>query len=422
MRAIIRAEVQLMKSKGLNLTAQNALLVKNGFVTPIPDHPLVKLLNAPNPYMSRGQLWSTAVMDHRIGGNAFILKARYTSGLLEGSVAELWRLRPDRVRIIPDAAQFCRYEYRTGSGVVTFDYRDVMHFKTRNPFNEFYGQSPIAVIMDRLGIDLNMRGFLRTFFERGGTGPGAILTTKQKVRPEFVEEMKDRLRRFGGPAGWHETLVLDGNESTYQQMGLNRGLRDALPAEIDHQTEARIAMVYGVPGSIVGLLIGYESSSYANKRQDWQVLWDVVMTPLLSDLDDVMNLSIVPDFGNIDEVMFDLSDIRALQEDVDAMHDRHRKNWLASVEFWEEARDGMGLDPNANGTLLVPSNMIPVRVNGGQIEMPEPVAPEPKQLPEPTNQIVDEVHCPTCSRWIGRNMNVGATAYCPKCKEVPVEA
>ena len=39
------------------------------------DHPLVQLLNHPNPYMSRGQLWSTVVMDRYLAGNAFLLKA-----------------------------------------------------------------------------------------------------------------------------------------------------------------------------------------------------------------------------------------------------------------------------------------------------------------------------------------------------------
>ena len=35
-------------------------------------------------------------------------------------------------------------------------------------------------------------------------------------------------------------------------------------------------------------------------------------------------------------------------------------------------------------------------------------------------RLVTEAHCPHCGRWVGRNVNVGATVYCPKCKGVAV--
>lgn len=417
-RADIRNEIKSMRAKGLPLAQINNLLVMNGFVEQLPDHPLVRLLNNPNPFMSRGQMWSTVVMDRDLAGNAYLLKTRVESGPLKGAVKELWRLRPDRVRIIPDRQKFIAgYEYRAGQERIVFPREDVMHFKTRNPMDDYYGQPPLMAVMARVDIDTYMRGFLRNFFERGGaSGPGHLLTVKTKVDQEDKDLIRERLRyRFGSPGEW---LILDNAESTYQQLGLARGLRDALPKEIDAQTEARIAMVYGIPGSILGLLIGYESSSYANKRQDWQVLWDVTMTPLLSDFDDVLNLSIVPDFGRIDEVLFDLSDIKALQEDVDKLHDRHRKNLQAGVEFWEEARDGMGLDPSAEGTLLIPSNYVPVKVSRGMIEMPEPPA-----LPAPQNVIDGEVSCGTCNSRLPVSRVIGeATVYCRHCKNETVVA
>ncbi|GAG20638.1 unnamed protein product, partial [marine sediment metagenome] len=239
--------------------------------------------------------------------------------------------------------------------------RDVMHFKTRNPLDDYYGMPPMMAISGRIDIDKYMAGFLKTFFEQGGTGPGSILTVKAKVSAEAKDEIRKRFhRQFGGPGTFHEMMILDNTESSYQQLGLNRGLRDALPKELDQMSEARIAMVFGIPASILGLLIGMESSSYANKRQDWQVLWDVTMTPLLSDLDDVLNLSLIPEFGGIDEVLFDLSDIKALQEDVDALHDRARKNLQAGGWSIQEFRDATGKDPeDLEGIFLVPANIYP---------------------------------------------------------------
>jgi len=423
----IRNEEQRLLACGLSHRAVKERLIEAGFVKDLPGHPLIQLLANPNPWMSRGQLWGTVVMDRALAGNAYMLKARVQGGLLKGAPAELWRLRPDRVRIIPDAVKFIGgYEYNTGKDKIVFPPEDVIHFKTRHPLNDYYGMPPLMAVAGRIDIDDYMKNFLRGFFEQGGTGPGSILSVKSKLSPEAKEEIKTRFHaQFGSAGRAHELMILDNAESTYQQMGLNRGLRDALPKELDAMQEARIAMVFGIPGSILGLLIGYESSSYANKRQDWQVFWDLTMTPLLSDLDDALNLQLVPDYGGIDEVLFDLSDIRALQEDVDKVHERHRANVGAGIESWEEGREAIGLDPKPKeGIFFVPPNVTPTELDAlGEEPEPAPVVVPPTQIPERTETQPDmlaEVHCPKCGRWIGRNMNVGATAYCPKDKEVLV--
>jgi HK97 family phage portal protein len=414
-RAEIKREFKALAAQGLPLAVQNAIMVRNGFYEEVPMHPAVQLLNNPNPFTSRGQLWATVTMDRDIAGNAFVLKAR---GAL-GNPMELWRLRPDRVKVIPDRVKHIGgYEYRVGRDVVEFAAEDVMHFKTRHPLDDYYGMSPIMQIMDIVSLDNFQRTFLRTFFERGGMGPGAILTSETKLSPDAKDEIRERHRQQFGGSSMLELMILDNTKSTYTPMSLNRGLRDALPKEIDGKVEARITMRYGIPGAIAGVLIGYETSSYANQRQAWQVLWDVTMTPLLSDHDDVLNLSYTPEFAGIDEVLFDLSDIKALQEDVDKIRERNRKDLQAGGMFWEDFMQNAGRDPEGEGTLMIPSNMVPVRIGrGGAIEMPEPKQIEAPQA-EPA-AIVDEVHC-ACGRWVGRNVNVGATIFCPKCKEYSV--
>lgn len=421
----IRNEEQRLISLGVPRREVKARLITNGFYEDMPNHPLVRLLANPNPWISRGQMWGAVVMDRSLAGNSYWLKARVQQGVLRGAIGELWRLRPDRVKIIPSTTTFIEgYEYSAGNDKILFPPQDVIHFKTRNPLNDYYGMPPLMPIAGLIDIEDYMKSFLRGFFEKGGTGPGSILTVKQKVSQEDKDTIRERFKQqFGGAAGFSEMMILDNAESTYQQMGLARGLRDALPAEVYAQLEAGIAMAFGIPGSILGLKIGYESSSYANKRQDWQVFWDLTMTPLLSDLDDALNLQLTPDYNGIDEVLFDLSDIRALQEDVDKIHERIRKNVAGTLISIEEGREAIGVDPKPKeGTFLVPSNVVATPVQQLD-EPPAPVVVQP-QIPEktqaPAAAIIEEVHCPKCGRWIGRNMNAGATAYCPKDKEVPV--
>ena len=357
-RPTVQQARRAMLARGVPHRMVEPLLVENGFMEDLFEHPLVRLLNHPNPVTSRFHLWSTVIMDRYLAGNAYVLKARTDFG----NVAELWRLRPDRVRILTDVSgQLTGYEYRVGNNSVTIPADDVVHWRTRNPLDDHYGMPPLMAVAGRIDIDNYMRGFLKTFFERGGTGPGAILTVSGKLPDEAKDSIRDKFKRmYGGPKGWHEVLILDNTESTYSQMGLDRGLRDALPKEIDNTNEARIAMAFGIPGSILGLLIGYESSSYANKKQDWQVLWDVTLAPLYSDLDDVLNLALVPEFGGIDEVLFDLTQVKALQEDEDKLQDRARKNFQAGGWTLQEFRamTGVPAEPE-DGTLFVPGNMVP---------------------------------------------------------------
>ena len=421
-----------LQAKGLSIRDAKERMIRNGFHRELPNHPLVRLLNNPNPFMSRGQMWGTVVMDRSLAGNAYLLKARVAGGPMEGAIAELWRLRPDRVKIIPDPKTFISgYEYRVGSETVLLPPEDVMHFKTRNPLNDYYGMPQLMSIAGRIDIDEYQKGFLRSFYERGGVGPGSILTVKRSLNELQKEEIRGRFgQRFGGPNAVHEMMILDNTEGTYTQMGLNRGLRDALPQEIDAMSEARIAMAFGIPGSILGLRIGYESSSFANKRQDWAVFWDLTMVPLLSDLDDVLNLSIVPDFTGIDDVTFDLSDIRALNEDVDKIHDRWRKDLLAGGVSLEEFREATGLDPDIEvGTFYVPSNVNPMPA--GEIDAPAEPPPVP-QLPPPSEEQpqarMAEVRCKQirpngeiCGKLVGKNVALGAKLWCDRCnKEVIV--
>ena len=356
----------------------DAMLVQNGFYEELPDHPMVRLLNTPNPFMSGDDLWGSVVIDRWLAGNAFILKAR--SDLR--NVGELWRLRPDRVKVIADSTKFISgYEYKVGQETFTFPREDVMHFKTRNPMDPYYGLPLLMPILDAIAIDGSMKAYIRSFFDKGGTGPGAILTTKGKISEDDKTEIRNRMRRLlSGPQGYHETLILDSTESTYTQLGPGRGLTDALPKEVAAMIAAEISMCLGIPASILGQLIGLESSSYANKRADWQVLWDVNLTPLMGSIQNTINMSMLnpeaPDFRGIDEVQFDLSSIRALQEDEDALQERARKNFTVGIEEFLPGPEG----PQAA------SRQVVHRPEEGEAEAEEPKPPEGVPPVKPVGQ------------------------------------
>jgi HK97 family phage portal protein len=350
-------------------------LIRNGFYEDLPNHPLVKLLNRPNPYMdTRAEMMQLLVMDRLIAGNAYILKARDQTF---GNVVELWRLRPDRVRVLTNQLGYpVAYQYTLNGTDTVFPYEDVIHWKELHPLSDYIGLTPMSSIMPRVASDSAMREMLGQFYAGGGTGPGAILTVSGKLPEDVKTEIRAGLRRLlNTPGAFRETLILEQGTSSYERLGLERGLTDAVPKDVNAVMESRIGMPFGIPASILGLLVGMESSSYANKRADWQVLWDITMTPMMSSFDDGFTAGLCHEFGGIDEVQFDLGDIRALQEDIDALHKRTRDNWAAGLLFFPEARSGLGLDPDMDeGLLNVPTTGVitPFERLG---ELPEPPAP-----------------------------------------------
>lgn len=324
----------------------------------VSDHPAVELCNRPNPYMSRFQFWSSVILHRDLAGNAYVWKGRSVKG---APPVELWLLRPDRVRIIPGPGlTVAAYRYSIGQSFIELPAEDVIHFRTRHPLDDYYGMPPLMAASGRVDIDNYMRDFLGAFFRNGGQ-PGAILSVKNRLSQEAKDEIKTHFRsNYGGPAGWFELMVLDTAEATFTPMTMQLGQRGLVMPELNAMSEARLAMVFGIPLSILGALTGQESSSYANKRQDWQVLWDITLAPLYADLDDTLNLSLLPEFTGLDELLFDLSQIKALQEDVDLRHERARKNFGAGGWSFEEFRAETGKEPTpASGTFFVPANLIP---------------------------------------------------------------
>lgn len=336
-------------------------------------HRLLDLLERPNPFMDRFEFFATVIMHRSIAGNAYALIIRSASG----RPVELWLMRPDRVRIVPDRETFIRrYEYNVGGGeVVEIPTEDVIHFRTRNPLDDFYGMPPLAPASGRVDIDNYMKDFVKTFFERAGV-PAAVLSTKGEMDPALKKEIKERFGRdYGGRPGWHGLLVLDNAEASFTPMTQSLGPSGLMVPQLDEINESRIGMCFQVPLSLVGARLGMSSSSYANRKSDRESFWDETLAPMYKSLAGQVNLRLTPNFPDVKEVAFDLADVRALQEDIDKVHARNRADMQAGGISIEEFRAATGRSKElGDGTFLIPTNLeaVPAEDVGEQIGVPEP--------------------------------------------------
>ncbi len=365
--------------------------IRGAWTTEAPKGSILELLTHPNPFMDGFEFFATVIMHRDLAGNAFALKVR--SGA--GKVVELWMLRPDQVKVVPDRARYiARYEIDLGMGeIVRVPVNDIIHWKTRNPLNPFYGQPPLMAASGRVDIDNYMRGFVSAYFENAGI-PGGVLSVDGQLSDEARKEIKARFRNgYAGPRGWHELLVLDKSKATFTPMTTNLGSSGLVVPELERITVRRVCAVFGVPPALIGL--DDANTSYASMEVIRRSFWDDTLSPLYKELAaplndapkryaDQVQTGLTSDFPGVDEVAFDLTDVRALREDEDKLAARERADLGVGGLTLEEFRErrGYGAVP-AEGTFLVPSNFVAVPavdVRAGN------VGPKPATPPEATGE------------------------------------
>jgi HK97 family phage portal protein len=222
---------------------------------PLPHtHPLVRLLDDPNPWLTPWELWYLTIVNLELTGNCY----RYAPLLHVGRSqlplpGELWIVPTPWVRILPDAHDYVRaYQVSPPNGPAElFDPREVIHLKYPNPLDTHYGLSPLQA--NALTIDANtelQKSRYQAF--HAGQRPGIVLQTEQTLAEATVRRLEEKLlARFGGRENWHRPLVLE--------QGLRATPWTLTPAEMDYlssskMTRDEIFALFRVPAPIAGLV------------------------------------------------------------------------------------------------------------------------------------------------------------------------
>ena len=112
----------------------------------LEQHPLISLLNRPNPTQAGNEYFQSLYAYILLSGNSYAISS--TAG---GLPSELHLLRPDRVEVIPSNTAIPKgYNYKLNGKVVnTYEadpftgQSEVKHFKTWNPLDDYLGMSPL---------------------------------------------------------------------------------------------------------------------------------------------------------------------------------------------------------------------------------------------------------------------------------------
>ncbi len=316
--------------------------------TQILDNPLIKLMERPNPMQGTSAFIQSVLGYYLISGNSYIEKNKPFE---KQPPTELWADRPDRMRIIPGKIGYPQSFEFTGAGntkklfpvdQVTLK-SDMLHWKTFNPLNDWYGLSPLQAAL--LSLDINNAGkaWNLSMLRNSATPTGVLQMIKSEANPrgELTDTQYARIKAsfkdsYQNAKNAGEPIILEG--------GLNWTQMSLSPKEMDWLKSGEVSahdifMVYGVPGEIVGL----GTKTFNNYREAKLSFYEETVLPLLDSFrDDVLNKDIAPEFGENLWLDYDRDDIEAL-----SLRREQKYTSLGSVNFLNqnEKREMVGKEP-----------------------------------------------------------------------------
>ena len=297
------------------------------------EHPLIDLLNKPNPQQGGAALFEAAFGFYLIAGNSYIEAA----GPKNAAPLELWTLRPDRMRIVPGAAGLpTAYRYQVNG--TTFDYAadtltgqsQVLHMKSFHPLDDWYGMSPMEAAAFSIDQHNEAAKWNAALLQSSGRPSGALVY--KPAHPEALDTLTGDQR---------DTLKTE-IEQYFSGSG-NAGRPMVLEGGLDWR---EIALAFHVPPQLIGI---EGSLTFANFEQARLALFDDAVLPLLDHMRDSLNNWLSPRFGDDISIGYDADAIEALAP-------RREKTWsrLAGCDFMtvNEKRQALGMSPLAGGDVI----------------------------------------------------------------------
>lgn len=357
-------------------------------------HPMLDLIEFPNPWYDGTLLWMATLMDWTLDGNAYWVKIR--NG--HGAPVELWWvperfMEPKGNRHDPKVF-ISHYEQTVNGHKTNWKPEDVVHFRFGiDPQNPRKGLSPLKALLREVFTDNEASEFTATLLRNSGV-PGlifipdteAFLTREQQLETERSLAKKMYGQNRGRP------MVASG-KAHIEQFGFDPSQMDM--GQIRNVPEERITAVMGIPASVVGLGTGLEQTKVgATQSEARRMAHENAIQPSQRIAGSVLKRQLLPDFEGEQTakrffVGFDNSEITVLQEDRTAVMDRLNKAVQGGFMQVGEARMALNLPVEESDKIYL-RNFSTVEVRSGVPMAEQDDEPEMNDDEKRLKAMVDE--------------------------------
>ena len=292
-------------------TSTADFVLKNGQGQIISKHPALDLLYRPNHFMSGRSLRQWIIASLELTGNAYVLKDKLNS---RGEPQELFPLLSQLVEIIPGKTSqdpIAGYKYRAGAKTAYYKASDIIHFKYFNPFDFFYGLSPLAAARKSIENLDKAETYNRAFFDNCGTLSGILYTEGKLDDAARARLMNAWNNKYRSAAKAHQVALLEGGLK-WQNTALSQKDMDFISSmQLSRET---ILAVFHVPPALVGV---FEHSPQFTTKEQQRIFWQTCIHPKQTLMLETLTEFLLPHFDNSCTMYFDkdISNISALKED-----------------------------------------------------------------------------------------------------------
>ena len=332
----------------------------------VENHPILSLLNKPNPMQSWEKFLTQMIGSHDIAGEGDVLKI----GI--GQSVELWPLRPDWLEIttfsmgLPVTCSYTPSDTYEESTVKQYQFSELMIWAEYNPLFRWRGLSPLysaAYSIDTLNEYAKSN---KAMLENGMT-PSGVLWTDSEVSDTSFNRLQEQLNgKYAGAKNSGKPMILDGG---LKWQGMSFSPRDMEFVSGKRLSQLDVCQVLRVPPQIIGI---EGSQTFANYEQARAAFYEDEVIPmvngLLSELLGFLrkDFKIPPTY----KLIVDVDGVTALEP---RRAERNKViDGLTSLKV-DEKRAAMGYESAEGGdVILVDSSKIPLDMAGADIP---PLAP-----------------------------------------------
>lgn len=334
----------------------------------IDAHPLLDLMQRPNDTQGWGKFIEAYVSYLYIAGNSYVWANQPPRG---GAPAELWTIRPDRMRVVPDEKAFVSgYTYEVNGKSISFDRASVLHTKTFAALDDWYGMSPLVVAARAIDIRNSGGDWNLAMLQNSGRVPGFFVTTEKLGDTQFERMREQLIERYSGARNVGIPGLL---EEGLGWVEAGKTPRDMDWLNLSREQGRDIAMTLGVPSELLG---DSSNKTFSNYQEARASLYTETVLPLMDMIRDELNRWLTPMYGASAYYLdYDKEDIEALQEERGKLY-----QWVSKASFLtiNEQRDILGYPERPEGDVIVVNlNMAPLDevVAGTEVRHVLPSAP-----------------------------------------------
>ena len=329
----------------------------------IMRHPLLDLLQKPNPYWNRDEVFQLLALHIFLTGKAYWYVNK--PGRLPREVEPLY---VDRVSIKRDKRSFVEsYDYYTNSGATSFKIDEVIPFRNIDPLDFFNGVGVVSALSSVLKTDDQaMLSMLSSF--KNMAFPGGALTTDKRMSKEAIKTLARLWREtHQGTENTNKVAVLDSGMK-FQPIGQSSS--DVQLLEGRKYSEHTIRGTARVPGAALGI---EATSNRSTAEANDYTFAKRVIKPMFRTITSALNHWLAPMYG--DDLYIDFVD--PIPPDKEYNLRRQTESVKVGWKKPNEARAEAGLPPTEGGDeLLIPNNFRPINQ---EPQTPNaPVAPQPE--------------------------------------------